>query len=165
MSAPRPSEEKGIVGDLYVVGGAAITLAFDDRRATRDVDAVFVPKNEVYIAARRVAEELHLPDGWLNDAVKGFVLGPDRYPTQSIELPGLRVEVASPQIVLVMKALAHRVGEDDEDLRLLTRLCGLPNADAVLDLVERTAGARLLTPQVQFFVEAALAPEDGPQTP
>lgn len=73
--------------------------------------------------------------------------------------------MASPQIVLVMKALAHRVGEDDEDLRLLTRLCGLPNADAVLDLVERTAGARLLTPQVQFFVEAALAPEDGPQTP
>src|SRR5512135_3460868 len=45
--------EKGIVGDLYVVGGAAITLAFDDRRATRDVDAVFVPKNEVYVAAHR----------------------------------------------------------------------------------------------------------------
>jgi methylmalonyl-CoA mutase cobalamin-binding subunit len=36
--------ERGLVADLYVVGGAAIALAYDERRATRDIDAVFVPK-------------------------------------------------------------------------------------------------------------------------
>lgn len=37
----------GIVADLYVVGGAAMAMAFDARRSTRDIDAVFVPKTAV----------------------------------------------------------------------------------------------------------------------
>lgn len=147
----------GVLADLYVVGGAAVALAYDDRRATRDVDAVFAPKAEVYAAAQRVAERRGLPDGWLNDAVKGFLHGPDRWPTTVLDLPGLRVEVASPQAVLVLKALAHRIGEDDDDLRLLAAMVGM-DASAVLDLVEQTAGDRWLTPQVRFFVEAALDP-------
>src|SRR3954447_11903370 len=31
----------GVVADLYVFGGAAMALAYDSRRATRDIDAVF----------------------------------------------------------------------------------------------------------------------------
>lgn len=38
---------------MYVVGGAAIALAFDERRATRDIDAVFEPKASIYDEARR----------------------------------------------------------------------------------------------------------------
>lgn len=151
--------QEGVVADLYIVGGAAIALAYDARRSTRDVDAVFVPKMLVYQAAGRVAQERGLAEGWLNDAVKGFLLGPDPYPTEILELPGLRVEVASAQTVLVMKCLAHRLGEDDDDVRLLADRLRL-SAQEVLDLVERTAGSRLLTPQVQFFVEAVL--ETGP---
>jgi len=55
-----------------------------------------------------------------------------------------------------MKCLAHRIGEDDQDVRLLAQRLALSSAAAVLDLVEQVAGQRLLTPQVQFFVEAAL---------
>jgi hypothetical protein len=151
----------GVVADLYVVGGAAIALAYDERRSTRDIDAVFVPKNVVYEAADRVAQDRGLPQGWLNDAVKGFLLGPERFPTEILDLPGLRVEVASPQTVLVMKCLAHRIGEDDDDVRLLTARLGLRSAAQVLDLVEQMAGERLLTPQVQFFVEATMDPHLG----
>lgn len=43
---------------MYVVGGAAIALAFDERRSTHDVDAVFEPKETVYEAAAVVAEQL-----------------------------------------------------------------------------------------------------------
>ncbi len=95
-----------------------MALAYDERRATRDVDALFVPKTEIYGAAREVAAELNLPQDWLNDGVKGFLNGPDPFPTQVLDLPGLRVEVASPQAVLVLKAMAHRTGEDDDDLQL-----------------------------------------------
>lgn len=146
----------GVTADLYVVGGAAIALAYDDRRSTRDIDAVFIPKAEVYRAADVVAGEFGLPVGWLNDAVKGFLLGPDPFVTAVFEAPGLRCEIASPEVVLVMKALAHRIGEDDDDLRLLASKAGLATAPEVLDLVEQMAGSRLLTPQVQFFVEAAM---------
>jgi hypothetical protein len=35
---------RGVVADLFVVGGAAMALAYDATRVTRDVDAVFVPQ-------------------------------------------------------------------------------------------------------------------------
>ncbi len=33
----------GVHAQLYVVGGAAMALAYDSSRLTRDVDALFVP--------------------------------------------------------------------------------------------------------------------------
>lgn len=151
---------EGISADLYVVGGAALALAYDERRATRDVDGVFVPKAEVYAAAAAVGEELGLEPDWLNDGVKGFLTGQDRYPTQVLDLPGLRVEIASPQAVLVLKALAHRVGEDDDDLRLLARRLDL-SAEQVLDLVEEAVGAARVSSQTVFFVQAVLDEDRG----
>ena len=68
---------RGIDGEMYVVGGAAIALAFDSRRSTQDIDAVFEPKTAIYEAATELADERGLPDGWLNDAVKGFLAGAD----------------------------------------------------------------------------------------
>jgi hypothetical protein len=38
---------RGIVADLYVFGGAAMALAYDTRRATHDIDAVFQPHGVV----------------------------------------------------------------------------------------------------------------------
>lgn len=149
-------ERRGTLGDLYVVGGAAIALAYDNRRATSDIDAIFVPKNEIYAAAAELAAERELPQGWLNDAVKGFLLGPDPHQTTILDLPGLRVEIASPQVVLAMKCLAHRIGEDDEDVLLLAASLSLTTAVEVLDVVAGLVGSRLLTPQVQFFVEALM---------
>lgn len=84
----------------YVVGGAAIALAYDARRATRDVDAVFEPRAEIYAVAAEVGERLDLPPGWLNDAVKGFLAGEDPDAAPVLEAPGLRVLAASPRMLL-----------------------------------------------------------------
>lgn len=55
QAVARHLERRGLQGDLYVVGGAALALAYDARRTTRDVDAVFQPKSEIYAAAAAVA--------------------------------------------------------------------------------------------------------------
>ena len=68
-------DSRGLRGEMYVVGGAAIALAFDTRRSTRDIGAVFEPKAAIYEAAAEVSQRLELPPGWLNDAVKGFLAG------------------------------------------------------------------------------------------
>ena len=86
---------EGVRGDLFIVGGAAMALAYSTRRSTRDIDGVFEPKQVIYDAARRVAaRHPGLPDDWLNDAVKGFLLGDDPEATVTFDHPGLRVRVA-----------------------------------------------------------------------
>jgi hypothetical protein len=145
-------ERRGISAEMYVVGGAAIALAFDERRATRDVDAVFEPKSSVYEAAAVVADQLGLPDGWLNDAVKGFLGGEDPAAAPILDLPGLRCLAASPETLLALKVLAHRIGEDEDDLRLLAAELELGSAEQVLAVAERTYGDRL-DPAARFFVE------------
>jgi hypothetical protein len=149
-------DRRGVSAEMYVVGGAAIALAFDERRATRDIDAVFEPKAIVYEAAESVARMRDLPPGWLNDAVKGFLAGDDPAAAPVLDLPGLRVLAASPEVLLALKVLAHRVGEDEDDVRLLAGELGLEAAAEVLAVAERTFGDRL-DPAARFFVEELFA--------
>jgi Nucleotidyltransferase of unknown function (DUF6036) len=150
-------ERRGVSAEMYVVGGAAIALAFDERRSTRDIDAVFEPKSVVYDAASVVATQRDLPAGWLNDAVKGFLAGDDPAAAPVLDLPGLRCLAASPATLLALKVLAHRVGEDEADLRLLAAELGLESAEDVLAVAERTYGDRL-DPAARFFVEEVFGP-------
>jgi hypothetical protein len=152
-------DQRGVSAEMYVVGGAAIALAFDERRSTRDIDAVFEPKQIVYEAAAVVAEQRGLPVGWLNDAVKGFLAGDDPAAAPVLDLPGLRCLAASPETLLALKVLAHRVGEDEDDLRLLAAELGLERAEEVLTLAERTYGDRL-DPAARFFVEQVFDSRD-----
>ncbi|HVE46234.1 MAG TPA: hypothetical protein VNA57_05765 [Acidimicrobiales bacterium] len=143
---------RGLQGDMYVVGGAAIALAFEPRRSTRDIDAVFEPKMAIYEAASEVGDELGLPLAWLNDAVKGFLAGDDPLAAPVLDVPGLRCMVASPQMLLALKVAAHRVGEDEEDVRLLAAHLGLLSAEQVLHVTEAIFGEHL-DPAARFFVE------------
>jgi hypothetical protein len=152
----RRLAERGLVGEMYVVGGAAIALAFDERRSTQDIDAVFEPKLVIYELAGEMAEERGLAEGWLNDAVKGFLAGPDPDAPRVLEVDGLRVATASPRILLAMKVLAHRVGEDEDDVRLLARELGLDTATEVLAVVADVYGDRVDAAS-QFFVEQLFA--------
>jgi hypothetical protein len=64
---------RGVVADVYVFVGAAMALAYDARRATRDIDAVFKPHGVVLEEARTVAAELGLPNWWLNEQASAYV--------------------------------------------------------------------------------------------
>jgi Nucleotidyltransferase of unknown function (DUF6036) len=52
---------RGVVADIFIVGGAAMALAYDATRVTRDVDSLFVPHGIVLDEARNVAKDLGLP--------------------------------------------------------------------------------------------------------
>jgi hypothetical protein len=58
---------RGVVADVFIVGGAAMALAYDASRVTRDVEARFLPHGIVMEEARRVADDLGLPPWWLNE--------------------------------------------------------------------------------------------------
>jgi hypothetical protein len=110
---------RGVVADVFVVGGAAMALAYDATRVTRDVDARFVPHGIVLEEARQVAKDLGLPPWWLNEQATAYISGKDDPGKRRVfDHPGLRVMAASPEHVFAMKALAARA-RDVDDLRLL----------------------------------------------
>ncbi|WP_141721775.1 DUF6036 family nucleotidyltransferase [Micromonospora citrea] len=125
---------RGVVADLYIFGGAAMALAYDARRATRDIGAVFQPHGIVLDEARAVADELGLPHWWLNEQASAYVApGGDATAPRVFDHPGLRVAAASPEHLLTMKVLAAR-RRDAEDIRFLVDHLGLTSAEQVLAL-------------------------------
>ena len=65
--------EQGVTLEVSLYGGAVFTLVYGSRDATKDVDAVVRPSEVARKLASKVAEELGLPDDWLNDHVKQFL--------------------------------------------------------------------------------------------
>jgi hypothetical protein len=126
---------EGTRGQLFIVGGAAIALAYSTRRVTKDIDAVFEPKVAIYRAAAKVAEDLGLPEDWLNDAVKAYLPGADEQARPLPEIRGIEITTASPRYLLAMKLIAMRFGEDDEDIEFLLGECGLHSAEEALELL------------------------------
>jgi hypothetical protein len=125
---------RGVVADIYVFGGAAMALAYDARRSTRDIDALFQPHGVVLEEARAVALELGLPQWWLNEQASGYVArGADTAAPRIFDHPGLRVSAASPEHLLAMKVLAAR-RRDAEDIRFLVKHLHLADLEAALAL-------------------------------
>lgn len=144
---------QGVRGQIFIVGGAAMALAYSTRRVTKDIDAVFEPKSAIYLAAAKVAEDLGLPEDWLNDAVKGFMPGEDKHARPVPDIAGIEISTASPQYLLAMKLMAMRFGEDDEDIEILLRECGLHSAQEALDLLQYMYPHQEPPPKTRFFLE------------
>jgi hypothetical protein len=124
-----------VVGELHVFGGAAMVLAFDDRAATRDVDALFRPDGPVLEAAWEVADELGLPRSWLNNQASSYVSGRAGRGTPVYDHPNLRVLTTPPEHLLAMKVRAARAARDAEDLRLLLHTLDMHTLEEVLNIV------------------------------
>jgi hypothetical protein len=147
---------QGVRGQIFIVGGAAMALAYSTRRVTKDIDAVFEPKSVIYQSAGRVAKDLGLPEDWLNDAVKGFLPGEDEGARPLPEVQGLEVTTASPRYLLAMKLMAMRFGEDDEDIQILLRQAGIKHANDALDLLSIMYPHKEPPLKTQLFLEETL---------
>ena len=133
-----------------------MALAYSTRRVTKDIDAVFEPKAVIYQSAGRVAEDLGLPEDWLNDAVKGFLPGVDEGARPLPEVEGIEATMASPRYLLAMKLMAMRFGEDDEDIQILLQQADISRADEALRLVSTMYPHREPPLKTQLFLEEIL---------
>ena len=158
---------EGKVIEISLYGGTALLLTFDERAATRDVDAVFDKDREfVRRAAAVVAEEFGWTRHWINDGVKGFLSARDverdakslfrSYPPNSSA--GLRVFLASPSYLFAMKCLAMRVGgtqtsQDIGDIRLLGGALGIRTFEEAIAVVSQYYPAGRISPKTQFGLQ------------
>jgi hypothetical protein len=149
----------GVIGEIYVVGGAVMCLVHAARPATRDVDALLLPAKPLREAARRVAARADLPETWLNDAAKGYLSELGDYDAY-LELGHLRVLTAQPAYLLAMKCLAARIGEefhDLDDIRYLLRHLDIASYDDALAVICRYYPEASF-PQKTFYLLEELLP-------
>lgn len=118
---------------VCVVGGAAIALAFDISRFTKDIDVLITRAHGNLIkAAQTVARKNDLPEAWLNEAAIGIL--PARTDTNARSVyysPYLTVSSASARYLLAMKLQAVR-GKDESDIKFLMKHLELQSADEAL---------------------------------
>lgn len=129
----------GTRGEVYLVGGAVMCLAYGTRASTRDVDGVFAPAGKIREAAARVGAQAGVDPHWLNDAVKGYMSAQGDF-APYLDLDNLRVLVAQPEYLLAMKCLAMRLGaesHDEEDVRYLLRNLNVRSHDQVLGMLAK----------------------------
>ncbi len=151
--------DKGVTGEICIFGGATMILAFDARESTRDVDAVFVPKAEIYNEAGVVAEEMNLPTTWLNDGVKRFVSTEGDVTTDGMpQWDNLRIMRPTTRYLLAMKCMAARVAEydtvgDKNDIIHLCKDLGIQTTEEVLNLVEDYYPTSRIPVKTQYFIQ------------
>ena len=147
---------RSVVGEVGILGGAVMCLVFQARESTKDVDAVFAPTREIRDAARAVAKTYGVPDDWLNDAAKGFVVSsPPRI--QVLQLPNLRVWAPTAEYMLAMKCVSARFDTHDaSDVAFLIRHLGLVAPDEVFERITRYYPHEQVPPKTRFLVEELL---------
>ena len=131
--------QAGTVGEVLLVGGAVMCLAYGARASTRDVDAFFRPPEKIREAAARTAIKAGVDAHWLNDAVKGFMSAQGEF-APFLELDHLRVMTAQPEYLLAMKCLAMRIGaefHDEEDIRFVLRLLDVRSYEHALRIITK----------------------------
>jgi len=149
----------GTQGELFLVGGAVMCLAYATRPSTQDVDALFRPPTQVREAAARVAIQAKVKADWLNDAVKGF-MSPRGDFAAFLELDHLRIMMAQPEYLLAMKCLAMRIGaefHDEDDIRYLLRLLEVRNYEKAVTIITKYYPLERF-PQKTLYALAELLP-------
>lgn len=131
----RELQRRNVRAHIYVIGGAAMALGFDDRRQTMDVDALIKKGHgPVVEAVRRIGRRRGWPDTWLNEhAASAIPRGKDRRARTAYGDRNLVVTAASAEHLLAMKVRAARA-KDREDIAFLAERLGLSSGREVLDL-------------------------------
>ncbi len=105
-----------VKGEVCLMGGAVMCLAFKTRESTQDIDALMTPSDVIQKAAFNVSQTLGLENNfWINDAVKVFNSEKPEFISTDFQFSNLNILIASAKYMFAMKALAARSGTNDED--------------------------------------------------
>jgi hypothetical protein len=152
--------ERGVHGEICLLGGTVMVVAFKARSSTKDVDAIFQPTGVIRELSLVVQKEQDLPEHWINDGAKGFVSA--RHDIVSRDLPqfdNLRVMAPTPEYMLAMKCIAARIpadpdeGGDVTDIRFLIEHLGLESPQQAIDIVSRYYPASRIPARTRFLIE------------
>lgn len=161
-------QRRGRQARVYVVGGAAMVLAYGADRLTRDIDAAVIEGHGPLLEeVRALARERAWPTTWLNEQATAYMPPvPDSDSRVVLDHPALVVAAASPRHMLAMKARAARAADVADAVNLLAR-CGYATVEEVEGLVAELFPGEHLGERQRGWIKdviATCAPARGGET-
>ena len=143
-------------GEVHIIGGAAISLAFDGRDATEDIDAIYKPRNEVRKIIKDMANEHNLRSDWLNNDAEHFISENMTF-TLLFEYSNLKVFHIDGECLLAMKLASARpdTSHDMDDCLLLMEKLNIYEESDLHKLVELYTDVDNRDQAYRFFITEA----------
>jgi hypothetical protein len=147
---------QGQKGEIGIIGGAVMCLVFNARVATRYVDAIFEPSQIIRKAALKVANTHGLPEDWLNDAAKGFLVV--NFKREEVRrFSNLLIWAPEARYMLAMKCISARWDTSDhDDVIFLIKHLRLTHPDQVFAVIQEYYPKKIIPAKTQFFIEEIL---------
>lgn len=148
-------DNSGVKGSVKLVGGAALSLYYFERDATRDIDAGMPSDPRVGDAILKIAKEEGLEKDWINsNATQFFGFPPAHFWEEKMRVGGIVLQVASSQLLLVMKLNASRGRRDNDDIRELLKLTEVKSIGEVEEIFNEVYAQETLKPQAHELLLA-----------
>lgn len=142
-------------GEIIIAGGAALTIVFNARNSTHDIDAIFKPKDDLNKIIKDIAEEHGIHEDWLNDGVKGFLT--DKMTSTVIEeYSNLKISSIDADCLLALKLTSARAfSKDMDDSITLMKFLNIKEETQLFDVIEKYIPKDRQTAQSYFFTKEA----------
>ena len=151
----------GTRAQIYIIGGAAMSLAFSQARRTEDVDAR-IDKGHARLteAVRTVGRRHGIGDSWLNEQATWAIPRATDVRAQTLyQSAYLTVTGASAKHLLAMKLEVGRT-KDREDIAVLCRHLGLRDPEEALGIHQELFPEGQVTHRARGALEAAFRGRD-----
>jgi hypothetical protein len=147
--------------EIIIFGGAAMTLVYEARDATRDIDAKFRSSVELRRIIKNISDDFEIDEGWLNNDGERYIT--DRMPTSLyLEYSNLKVYTVNADCLLAMKLTSARMDSSDmDDSIFLMGLLDIQTESQLIDLIEKYIDDDNRDASTKFFTSEAFIQHKG----
>lgn len=144
--------------EITVYGGSIMTMVYDNRPATKDIDCVFSETNDKLLdnILELTKFAFNLPDGWINEEIKEpikSILKEDKETYRAYS--NLKILKPIAKQLLAMKILAARPepAKDFVDAQILCKDLNITRRDELLNVCSEYIPLTLIGERQRKFIE------------
>ena len=151
-------KENQLVLELTVYGGAIMTLVYDNRPATKDIDCVFNSANENILnnILGLTKFTFNLPDKWINEDIKEPLKSVLKEDKETFKVySNLKILKPIPEQLLAMKLLAARPepAKDFIDAYILCKDLNIKTKKELLNICSKYIPLDLINERQMKFIQ------------
>ena len=144
--------------ELTVYGGSIMTMVYDNRPATKDIDCIFSHANDKLLShiLKLTQFTFNLPDGWINEEIKEplqSIIKEDKETFKAYS--NLKILKPKAKQLLAMKVLAARPepAKDFIDAYILCKELGVATKQQLLEIIKEYIPLTLLGERQTSFIK------------